>query len=41
VQVIIAFRMTDSYQDADDLSQETFIRAYCNLRQFDPQKRFL
>jgi RNA polymerase sigma-70 factor (ECF subfamily) len=32
--------MTDSYQDADDLSQETFIRAYRNLRQFDPRKRF-
>jgi RNA polymerase sigma-70 factor (ECF subfamily) len=36
----LAFRMTDSYQDADDLSQETFIRAYRNLRQFDPRKRF-
>ena len=36
----LAFRMTDSYQDADDLSQETFTRAYRNLRQFDPQKRF-
>lgn len=36
----LAFRMTGSNQDADDLSQETFIRAYRNLRQFDPQKRF-
>jgi RNA polymerase sigma-70 factor (ECF subfamily) len=36
----LAFRMTYSYQDADDLSQETFIRAYRNLRQFDPRKRF-
>jgi RNA polymerase sigma-70 factor (ECF subfamily) len=36
----LAFRMTDSYQDADDLSQETFTKAYRNLRQFDPQKRF-
>jgi RNA polymerase sigma-70 factor (ECF subfamily) len=36
----LAFRMTDSYQDADDLSQETFTRAYRNLRQFDPRKRF-
>ena len=36
----LAFRMTNSYQDADDLSQETFIRAYRNLRQFDPRKRF-
>lgn len=36
----LAFRMTGSHQDADDLSQETFIRAYRNLRHFDPQKRF-
>ena len=36
----LAFRMTGSHQDADDLSQETFIRAYRNLRQFDPRKRF-
>jgi RNA polymerase sigma-70 factor (ECF subfamily) len=36
----LAFRMTDSHQDADDLSQETLIRAYRNLRQFDPRKRF-
>jgi RNA polymerase sigma-70 factor (ECF subfamily) len=36
----LAFRMTDSYQDADDLSQETFTRAYRNLRQFNPRKRF-
>ncbi len=36
----LAFRMTSSRQDADDLSQETFISAYRNLRQFDPRKRF-
>jgi len=36
----LAFRMTDSYQDADDLSQETFTKAYRNLHQFDPQKPF-
>jgi RNA polymerase sigma-70 factor (ECF subfamily) len=36
----LAFRMTASHRDADDLSQETFIRAYRNLRQFDPRKRF-
>jgi RNA polymerase sigma-70 factor (ECF subfamily) len=36
----LAFRMTNSYQDADDLSQETFVRAYRNLRQFDPRQRF-
>jgi RNA polymerase sigma-70 factor (ECF subfamily) len=36
----LAFRMTGSHQDADDLSQETFIRAYRNLRRFDPRRRF-
>ncbi len=36
----LAFRMTGSRHDADDLSQETFIMAYKNLRRFDPQKRF-
>jgi RNA polymerase sigma-70 factor (ECF subfamily) len=36
----LAFRMTGSGQDADDLAQETFIRAFRNLRQFDPRKRF-
>lgn len=36
----LAFRMTGSYHDADDLAQETFIKAYINLRRFDPEKRF-
>lgn len=36
----LAFRMTGSRQDAEDLSQETFIRAYKSLRQFDQRKRF-
>jgi RNA polymerase sigma-70 factor (ECF subfamily) len=36
----LAFRMTGSHQDADDLSQETFIRAYRNLRHFDSKKPF-
>jgi RNA polymerase sigma-70 factor (ECF subfamily) len=36
----LAFRMTGSRQDADDLAQETFLRAYRNLKQFDPEKRF-
>ena len=31
----LALRMTGSYQDADDLAQETFIRAYRNLRHFE------
>ena len=36
----LAFRMTGSDQDADDLAQETFFRAYRNLGQFCPGKRF-
>ncbi|MCK9391043.1 MAG: sigma-70 family RNA polymerase sigma factor [Syntrophales bacterium] len=36
----LAYRMTGNYEDASDLAQETFIRAYQNLRQFDPGKRF-
>jgi len=36
----LAFRMTGSYEDADDLAQETFIRAYEKLRRFDAEKRF-
>ena len=36
----LACRMTGSLQDADDLAQETFIRAYRRLRYFDPGKRF-
>ncbi len=36
----LAFRMTGSRQDADDLAPETFLRAYRHLKQFDPEKRF-
>ncbi len=36
----LAFRMTGSYQDADDLTQEIFIRAYSKLQQFDQDKIF-
>jgi RNA polymerase sigma-70 factor, ECF subfamily len=36
----LAFRMTGSRQDADDLAQETFLRAYRKLKQFDPEKKF-
>ncbi len=36
----LVFRMTGSYSEADDLSQEIFIRAYQNLRQFDQDKKF-
>jgi len=36
----LAFRMTGSAQDAEDLTQETFIRAYQKLHKFDQQKKF-
>jgi RNA polymerase sigma-70 factor, ECF subfamily len=36
----LAFRMTGNYQDADDLTQETFIKAYNNLWRFDRKRRF-
>ena len=36
----LAFRMTGSYSDADDLTQEIFIKAYQNLYQFDQKKKY-
>jgi len=36
----LAYRMTGSLDDADDLTQETFIRAYQNLRRFNQSKKF-
>jgi RNA polymerase sigma-70 factor (ECF subfamily) len=36
----LMLRMTSSAEDARDLSQETFIRAYNNLDQFRPGARF-
>jgi RNA polymerase sigma-70 factor, ECF subfamily len=36
----LAFRMTGSRQDADDLAQETFLKAYQKLRCFNPEKKF-
>ena len=36
----LAYRMTGSREDADDLTQETFIRAYQNLHRFDRDKKF-
>jgi RNA polymerase sigma-70 factor (ECF subfamily) len=36
----LAYRMTGSHEDADDLSQDTFLRAYKNLKRFDKEKRF-
>jgi RNA polymerase sigma-70 factor, ECF subfamily len=36
----LAFRMTGSRQDADDLAQEAFLRAYQKLKWFNPEKKF-
>jgi len=36
----LAYRMTGSREDADDLTQETFIRAYQKLHRFDQNKKF-
>jgi RNA polymerase sigma-70 factor (ECF subfamily) len=36
----LAYRMTCTHEDADDILQETFVRAYCNLRRFDPERPF-
>ena len=36
----LAYRMTGNAEDTDDLTQETFIRAYQKLQQFDQDKKF-
>ena len=36
----LAYRMTGSREDADDLTQETFIKAYQNLHRFNQSKKF-
>ena len=36
----LAFRMTGSAQDADDLTQESFLRAFQSLRRFKAGERF-
>jgi RNA polymerase sigma-70 factor, ECF subfamily len=38
--VNLAYRMTGSYDDALDLAQETFLKAYSQLGRFDRRKRF-
>lgn len=37
---VLAYRMTGSLADADDLAQETFVRAYLALDQFRGDARF-
>ena len=36
----LAYRMTGNFEDANDLAQETFMRAYKNLWRFNPHKFF-
>ena len=36
----LAFRMTGSYEDASDLAQETFVKAFENLGSFDQERKF-
>ncbi len=36
----LAYRMTGRFSDADDLTQEAFIRAYVNLSRFETEKSF-
>lgn len=36
----LAYRMTGSYDDAAELAQETFLRAFIKLRSFNPERRF-
>jgi len=36
----LAYRMTGSYEDASDLAQETFVKAFENLGRFDQEKKF-
>lgn len=36
----LTYRMTHNLQDAEDLAQETFLRAYRELHRYDTKKRF-
>jgi RNA polymerase sigma-70 factor (ECF subfamily) len=36
----LAYRMLGNAAEAEEAAQETFLRAYTNLRSYDPQRRF-
>lgn len=36
----LCYRMTQNKQEAEDLSQETFIKAYQNLKKYNPKYKF-
>ena len=36
----VAYRLIGNYQDADDVAQETFVKAYEALKTFDKSKKF-
>jgi RNA polymerase sigma-70 factor, ECF subfamily len=36
----LAYRLTGNEQDAEEVVQETFLRAYCRLRQFESRSSF-
>ncbi len=36
----LCYRMLGNSNDAEDAAQESFIRAYCNLNKYDPQRSF-
>lgn len=36
----LAYRLTGNYHEAEDLAQDTFVKAYAKLKYFNPQKSF-